>query len=78
MRRSSRFFAGVSFFAGRRSISSRRGVAALDLLGEADLVVLGEQRVLPDIGEIEPDEVFLVPLHTLLRHWCLSRFFGFA
>ena len=28
--------------------------AALDGLGQPDLVVLGEQRVLPDIGQIEP------------------------
>ena len=45
-----------------------RGVAVLDLLRETDLVVLGEERVLPDVGEVEPDEIFLVPLDTLLRH----------
>ena len=42
-------------------------VAALDLLGEADLVVLGEQRVLPDIGQIEPNQIFFVALNTFLR-----------
>src|SRR5690606_35835702 len=42
-------------------------VAGLDGLGEADLVVLGEQRVLPDVGEVEADEVFFVALHALLR-----------
>ena len=52
--------------AGSSSLARR--VAALDLLREADLVVLGEQRVLPDVGEVEPDEIFLVPLDTLLRH----------
>ena len=36
--------------------------AALDRLGEAHLVVLGEQRVLADVGQIEPNEVFLVAL----------------
>ena len=45
-----------------------RRVALLDLLREADLVVLGEQRVLADVGEIEPDEIFFVALDTLLRH----------
>ena len=49
----------VELFAG--------GVAPLDLLGQSDLVVLGEQRVLADVGEIEPDEVFLVALNALLR-----------
>jgi hypothetical protein len=44
------------------------GIAPLDLLGQPNLVVLGEQRVLPDIGQIEPDEIFLVPLDSLLRH----------
>ena len=39
-------------------------------LGEADLVVLGEQRVLPDVGEVQPDEVFLVPLDAILATWC--------
>src|SRR5205085_9794284 len=42
-----------------------RIVAALDRLGETNFVVFGEQRVLPDIGEVETDEVFLVPLDTL-------------
>ena len=42
-------------------------VAPLDLLRQANLVVLGEQRVLPDVGEVEPDEVFLVPLNSLFR-----------
>src|SRR5204863_186006 len=45
-----------------------RVVAGLDGLGEAHLVVLGEQWVLPDVGEVQPDEVFLVPLDTFLGH----------
>ena len=54
----------MSFAAG---LELGRGlVAGLDGLGEADLVVLGQQRVLPDVGEVEPDEVFLVALDTLL------------
>ena len=38
------------------------------ITGETDLIVLGEQWILPDVGEIEPDKIFLVPLDTLLRH----------
>src|SRR5439155_24433436 len=51
-----------------------RCVARLDGLRQANFVVLGQQRVLPDVGEVEPDEVFLVSLDTLLRQemsfWC--------
>ena len=56
------------------SASSSRptGGAGLDGLGEADLVVLGEQRVLPDVGEVETDEVFLVAFDALLGH-CTPR-----
>ena len=67
VRRSSRFLVGVSAFAAVEQLLARR-VALLDLLGEADLVVLREQRILADVGEIEPDEIFLVALDTLLRH----------
>src|SRR5205823_218392 len=42
------------------------GVPSLDRLGQPDLVILGEQRILPNIGEIEPDEVLLVALDSLL------------
>ena len=44
------------------------GVALLDLLRQTNLVVLREQRILADVGEIEPDEIFLVALDTLFRH----------
>ena len=43
-------------------------VAGLDRLREPDLVVLGQQRVLTDVGEVEADEVFLVALDALLGH----------
>jgi hypothetical protein len=42
------------------------GQAALDRLGEPDLVILGQQRVLTDVGEVQPDEVLLVALDALL------------
>ena len=43
---------------GRRRRASRaRLVAGLDGLGQPDLVVLGEQRVLPDVSEVEAYEV---------------------
>ena len=51
-------------------------VPGLDGLGQADLVILGQQRELTDIGEVQADEVFLVPLDSLLGHdavllpWC--------
>ena len=45
-----------------------RRVALLDLLGEPNLVVLREQRILPDVGEIQADEIFFVALDPLLRH----------
>ncbi len=38
-----------------------------DRLRESDLVVLGQQRVLADICEIQPDKIFFVPLDTLFR-----------
>src|SRR5260221_5513465 len=57
--------AGVQLLAG--------GVSLFDLLREANLVVLGEQRILPDVGEIEPNQVFLVALNSLLRHRSILR-----
>ena len=47
-------------------------VAGLDRLGEAHLVVLGEQRVLPDVGEVQPNEIFLIPLDALFRQRTFS------
>src|SRR5262249_6013312 len=63
---------GGEVLAGGEKVAAR-GVAVLDLLRQANLVVLREQRILPDIGQIEPDEIFLVPLDSLLCHECLSR-----
>ncbi len=51
-------------------------VAGFDRLGEADFVVLGEQRVLTDVGEVETDEVFFVPLDTLFGHRRLTPRFA--
>ena len=45
-----------------------RGLAGLDLLGEPNLVVLGEQRVLTDIGQIQANQVFFVALDAIFRH----------
>jgi hypothetical protein len=55
-----------------------RLVPGLDGLGQADLVVLGEQGVLPDVREVEPDEVFLIPLDTLLGQFESSFLWGFG
>ena len=39
-----------------------------DCLGEACLVVFGQERVLADVVEVEPDEVLLAPFCTHVRH----------
>ena len=59
--------AGVSVLAGVVELGERR-VAGFDRLREPDLVVLGQQWVLPDVGEVETDEVFLVPIDSLFGH----------
>ena len=73
--------ASSPFFAARRSCWRRavvslavgvelgeRGSALLDRLGETDLVVLGEQVVLADVGQVETYEVLVVPLDAVLGH----------
>ena len=45
-----------------------RLLAGFDRFREPDLVVLGEQRVLPDVGEVQPDEVFVVALDAIFGH----------
>ena len=70
-RRSSRFFAGVSDFALQHLLA--RSVATLDLLREANLVVLREQWVLPDVRQVEPDEILFVTLNTLFRQGPILR-----
>ena len=44
------------------------GVAVLDGLGQAGLVVLGEQRMLADVAQVQPDEVLVGALRALLLH----------
>ena len=48
----------------RQSASALR--PAFDGLGQADLVVLGQQRVLADVGQVEPDQILVVALDALL------------
>ena len=43
------------------------GPPSLDGLGQADLVVLGQQGVLTDVGQVEPDEILVVALNSFLR-----------
>jgi hypothetical protein len=64
-RRSSRRFEVVVPLGALRS-SASASPATLDGLGQPDLVVLGEQGVLPDVGQIEPYEVFVVSFDTFL------------
>jgi hypothetical protein len=56
----------------RTSLAQRcaRLDGGLDLLGQANLVVLGQERVLPDIIEIETDKILVVALESPLscRH----------
>ena len=40
--------------------------AGFDGLGQANLVVLGQQRVLADVGQIQPNQIFVVSLEALL------------
>jgi len=55
-----------------RSICSR-SVATLDLLSQADLIILGQQWVLPDIGQVEADEVLFVAFYSLFRQGPILR-----
>src|SRR4029078_3012987 len=59
--------AGGGQAGGAVELASGR-VAGLDGLRQTTLVVLGEQWVLADVGEVEADKVFLVTLNTLFRH----------
>src|SRR5207248_275471 len=45
-----------------------RSVAIFDVLGEPNLVVFGQEGILTDVREIEPDQIFFIPLHSLLGH----------
>ena len=45
-----------------------RLLAAFDRFREPDLVVLREQRVLTDIGQIQADQVFVVSFDTIFGH----------
>src|SRR5690606_30840479 len=42
--------------------------AGLDRLGEPDFVVLRQKRVLPDIGEVQADEVLVVTVDAIFGH----------
>ena len=49
------------------------GGTGLDGLGQPDLVVLRQQRVLADVGEIETDEVLFITIDTVFCHSDSSR-----
>ena len=42
--------------------------ALFDGLCQTNFVILSQQRVLTNIGEIQPDEIFFVPLNTFFGH----------
>ena len=48
-----------------------RFVAGFDGFRETYLVVFGEQRVLPDVGQVETDEVFVVTVDAIFGHLVL-------
>ena len=54
------------------SIVDRLLLPPLDRLGETNLIVLREKGVLANIGEIQPDKIFFVPLDTLFRQEVLQ------
>ena len=57
---------------GERRVRRRKVLFGLrsrfDCLGEACLVIFGQERVPANVVEVEPDEVLLVPLCTHVRH----------
>jgi hypothetical protein len=65
-RRISRFLVGGQPL-GALATSSLGFPAGLDGLGQPDLVVLGQQRVLTDVCQIEPYEILVVALNSFLR-----------
>ena len=67
VRRSSRLRAGRDLLAAVVQLGAGF-VPRLDGLRQPDLVVLGQERILTDVGEVEADEVFLVALDALLGH----------
>ena len=67
VRRSSRLRVGGDLLAaGVEGLD--RLLARFDRLGETDLVVLGQQRVLPDVGEVETNEVFVIAINAIFGH----------
>ncbi len=48
------------------------GLAGFDLFGESDLIVLGEERVLTDVGQIQADKIFFITVDAILGHWRTS------
>ena len=67
MRRSSRRRARGELL-GRRVELLERFLAGLDRLGEPDLVILGQQRVLADVGEVQPDEILVIAVNAIFGH----------
>ena len=43
-------------------------LARLDRLGQADLVILGQQGVLANVGEIQPNEIFVIAVNAIFGH----------
>src|SRR5262249_28620516 len=52
-----------------------RGLAGLDVLGQARLVVLGQQLVPTDVFQVQPDEILVVPFGAI-TYSCHGAFPG--
>jgi hypothetical protein len=51
-----------------------RCLTGFDLLGETNFVVLRQQRVLTDIGQIQADEIFFVTIDSVICSLAIARF----
>ena len=67
VRRSSRLRGGGDVLAAGVEVLDRL-LAGLDRLGQPDLVVLGEQGVLADVGEVQAYEVFVIAFNAIFGH----------
>ena len=63
-----KILANPNYDDGDRNFAKGAVVAnRLDLLSELDLEFLVQQLVLANVGQVQPDEIFLVAFYSLLR-----------
>jgi len=61
------------FLAGRIQIDDCR-LTGFDQFRQPDLIILGEERVLPDIGQVQANQILFIAINAILGHGCSSRF----